>query len=411
MQTHLQRLILWLNDATTQSTDTESIRIRKFAAASIQFIGSISLLMWAVVFIALGYWTAAVINLISVGLVIINLAMFVWTKDLTRNVNSILGVTLIWAFALQSVLGGLFKSGFVSIWGVFCPLIASVLLSKRHTIFWLIAFVASFAVAAAFDPEISRLVSNVPSRFSITNGVMNVAVFAAILVGSNIYLVAQLDDARERSDHLLLNILPAPIAERLKRNPGTIADAHNEVTVLFADIVGFTQMSADAKPVDVVNMLNSLFSDFDGLATKHGLEKIKTIGDAYMVVGGLPAPRHDHTKAVAEMALDMLDVLQNRRAWNGEQIRLRVGINTGPVVAGVIGQHKFTYDLWGDTVNIASRMESNSMPNMIQVSEATYIKLNQFYQFEKRQPFDIKGKGQTTTYMLKGRIREAHVSH
>jgi class 3 adenylate cyclase len=287
------------------------------------------------------------------------------------------------------------------------PIFASALLDRRTALFWLGAFIMETMFLVTFDAESVRLAPPVPPAFSFMNSILNISIVSVIIVSVNLYLIAQLDDARERADNLLLNILPQPIAEQLKRAPGVIADGHPEVTVLFADIAGFTQLSAHAESKEVVNMLNAIFSDFDDLAAKHGLEKIKTIGDAYMVVGGLPTPRADHAEAVVEMARDMLKVLQRHRAWNGEPIRVRVGINTGPVVAGVIGRQKFIYDLWGDAVNTASRMESNGLVDAIQVTESTYQKLRERYQFEQREPMHIKGKGQMVTYLLKGRVNGA----
>jgi len=215
------------------------------------------------------------------------------------------------------------------------------------------------------------------------------------------YLVNEIDEARRQADTLLLNILPGPIADRLKHKPEAIADGYAEVTVLFADIVDFTRLSSQADPVEVVKMLNAIFSDFDDLAKQHGLEKIKTIGDAYMVAGGLLVTREDHCDAVVSFALDMLDRIKRHHAWNNESIHLRVGINTGPVVAGVIGQHKFIYDLWGDVVNTASRMESNGLVDVIQVTEAVKRKLTGKYTFEQREPMEIKGKGQMVAYLLR----------
>jgi adenylate cyclase len=213
----------------------------------------------------------------------------------------------------------------------------------------------------------------------------------------------QLQAEQEKSERLLLNILPAPIAELLKQGHNTIADSFGEVTVLFADIVDFTKLSAHISATELVNKLNEIFSAFDRLTRKHGLEKIKTIGDAYMVVGGVPVPRPDHAAAIAEMALDMQLAMAQFNAVSAEPFRIRIGINTGPVVAGVIGTHKFTYDLWGDTVNIASRMESQGIAGSIQVAPATYQLLRDMYQFEERGEIDVKGKGAMVTYWLTGR--------
>jgi PAS domain S-box-containing protein len=210
---------------------------------------------------------------------------------------------------------------------------------------------------------------------------------------------------QEQAERLLLNILPKVIAQRLKQLESTIADNFEEVTVLFADIVGFTELSARFPPAQVVELLNRIFSAFDELSDYYGLEKIKTIGDAYMVVGGLPTPRPDHAEATANMALDMQQVITKFNNQNNQTLSIRIGINTGPVVAGVIGIKKFSYDLWGDTVNIASRMESQGLPDKIQVTEFTYKKLQDNYLFEERGTIQVKGKGKMTTYFLSGKIK------
>lgn len=208
---------------------------------------------------------------------------------------------------------------------------------------------------------------------------------------------------QEKVERLILNILPAPIAERLKQNYTSIADHFEEVTVLFADIVGFTQLSAHISPTELVSNLNQIFSSFDKLADRHDLEKIKTIGDAYMVVGGLPMPRKDHAEAIAEMALDMQLELAKLSTKIGIDFKIRIGINTGPVVAGVIGLKKFIYDLWGDTVNTASRMESHGISGSIQVTEPTYLLLRHKYTFQERGIIHVKGKGDMIAYLLTGR--------
>jgi class 3 adenylate cyclase len=215
--------------------------------------------------------------------------------------------------------------------------------------------------------------------------------------------LADLAAEQEKSDHLLLNILPAPIAARLKQGEGTIADSFAEVTILFADIVNFTPMSADLPAVELVSLLNEIFSEFDRLSEQLGLEKIKTIGDAYMVGAGLPVERKDHARVVAEMALDMLDAIERFNRRHRSDLHMRIGINTGPVVAGVIGTRKFIYDIWGDAVNIASRMESQGVEGCIQVTENTWKHLQHDYLFEDRGLISIKGKGRMRTYMLRGR--------
>lgn len=216
---------------------------------------------------------------------------------------------------------------------------------------------------------------------------------------------------QEKSERLLLNILPAPIADRLKQGHQNIADGFAEVTILFADLVGFTQLASRKNPKELVDLLNQIFSAFDRLSEKHGLEKIKTIGDAYMVAGGLPDPKSHSAVDVAEMAIEMQQEMQNFRQLTGEDLHLRIGINTGPVVAGVIGTRKFIYDLWGDAVNIASRMESQGIPGCIQVTETTYILLKDQYRFKERGEIAIKGKGTMNAYLLLDQILTLSSAH
>jgi class 3 adenylate cyclase/CHASE3 domain sensor protein len=209
----------------------------------------------------------------------------------------------------------------------------------------------------------------------------------------------------DRAETLLLNILPPSIAERLKKHEGIIADEFADVTVLFADIVGFTQLSSAIPAEELVRLLDDVFSRFDSLVEAHGLEKIKTLGDAYMLAGGLPMPRPNHAEAVAEAALGMLKEIASFNAHHETSIRIRVGMNSGPVVAGVIGRKKFIYDIWGDTVNIASRMESTGLAGSIQVSEGCYQRLRSTYVFEDRGIIQVKGQGEMRTYLLKRRGR------
>ena len=216
----------------------------------------------------------------------------------------------------------------------------------------------------------------------------------------------ELRQEKERSEQLLLNILPAEIADRLMRTNESPAEHFEEATILFADIVGFTSISARIEPMQLVAGLNQIFSAFDQLTEKYGLEKIKTIGDAYMVVGGLPASRPDHCEAIANMALDMKAYMQDVENIFGEPLQIRIGINTGPVIAGVIGIKKFIYDLWGDAVNVASRMESHGKPGYIQVTDATYHKLQNKYLLELRGTIEVKGRGEMVTYWLLGRRGE-----
>jgi class 3 adenylate cyclase len=214
---------------------------------------------------------------------------------------------------------------------------------------------------------------------------------------------AELSEEKQTSERLLLNVLPAPIADRLKSGEGLIVDRFDAVSVLFADIVGFTALSSRVPPVQLVTMLNELFSTFDRLAEKHGLEKIKTIGDAYMVVAGIPQPVANHAHAIVHMALDMLMAVDDFAKQHASELTVRIGVHTGPVVAGVIGEKKFIYDLWGDTVNTASRMESHGVPGRIHVTASTQALLEDTFELEPRDPIEIKGKGRMQTYLVVGK--------
>jgi class 3 adenylate cyclase len=267
----------------------------------------------------------------------------------------------------------------------------------------------SLAVAGWFAgaPLLFRtLVDPEPLRRVLNDSVPDVVLFAAVLLlGEAVRTRRALASEQERSERLLLNVLPASIAARLKQTEGVIADGFSEVTVLFADLVDFTRRSQRITPEQVVATLNGLFTAFDQLAQQRGLEKIKTVGDAYMVAGGLPDPRPDHAEAMAEMALAMREEVTRHPDPGGQPLAVRIGIDTGPVVAGVIGTTKFSYDLWGDTVNTASRMESSGVPGRIQVTARTYQRLKDSYRFKRRGAIPVKGKGDIVTYFLVGRAK------
>jgi class 3 adenylate cyclase len=266
--------------------------------------------------------------------------------------------------------------------------------------------VAGLFVVAGVGVGYQALAPSQPALQVLGDVTRDTVLFAAVLLlGEAVRTRRALQREEERSERLLLNVLPAPIAARLKQHEDVIADGFAEVTVLFADLVDFTRRSQRGSPQQVVQVLDELFSAFDQLTRRQGLEKIKTIGDAYMVAGGLPEPRPDHAQAVADLALAMQVEVARRTDPSGQPLQVRIGLDTGPVVAGVIGQYKFSYDLWGDTVNTASRMESSGVPGCIQVTERTYRRLRDGYRFEPRGPIQVKGKGEMITWFLVGRAR------
>ena len=268
--------------------------------------------------------------------------------------------------------------------------------------------IAGLFVVAGIGVGYQALAPHQPALQVLGDVTRDIVLFAALLLlGEAVRTRRALTLEQERSEGLLLNILPAPIATRLKQHEDVIADGFAEVTVLFADLVDFTRRSQRSSPQQVVQVLDELFSAFDQLTRRQGLEKIKTIGDAYMVAGGLPDPRSDHAQAVAEMALAIREEIARRSDPSGQPLQVRIGIDTGPVVAGVIGSDKFSYDLWGDTVNTASRMESTGVPGCIQVTDRAYRRLRDGYRFERRGPVQVKGKGKMVTYFLVERTNDA----
>ena len=257
--------------------------------------------------------------------------------------------------------------------------------------------------AQEIDRAQSQIIrTNDSSRVLLMLAVVGAIIVAGVIAQLFFSALKTLQAEQEKSEQLLLNILPMPIANRLKQQEQTIADDFPSATVLFADIVGFTELSGEISPIELVEILNVIFSEFDYLAEKHSLEKIKTIGDAYMVVGGLPTPNLFHAEAIARMALDMLETINQFARETGKDFQIRIGINTGPVIAGVIGTKKYIYDLWGDTVNIASRMESQGLPGKIQVTAAAYDLLKDSFNLESRGLIDVKGKGKMECYLLIG---------
>jgi class 3 adenylate cyclase len=280
--------------------------------------------------------------------------------------------------------------------------------SARHAILITLLFLTSYVVLLFLYANVAP-VDPPPAAFArlVKVGLFTEVMFALLgIVGwshwQTLLTDRKLDDEHARSERLLRNVLPDRIAERLKDGPSTVADRFDDVTVLFADIVGFTPLSATLAPERVVELLNQVFTRFDELAAHHRVEKIKTIGDAYMVVAGLPEARNDHAEAGAQMALDMRAAIAEVGLTIGYTLRIRIGLCSGPAVAGVIGIQKFAYDLWGDTVNTAARMESHGAPGEIQVTESTYQLLRERYVFEDRGMIDVKGKGPMRTYFLQG---------
>jgi len=308
-------------------------------------------------------------------------------------------------------LGGFINSSAVILWSLFSPLLALLLSEPRSAWRWFILYALSVILSAFLQPYV-RLENNLSPQVILIFFVMNIVGVSSIAFVLLYYFVGQKAKAmqllrleQEKSESLLLNVLPKEIALTLKDNQNnghTIAEQFEAVSILFADVVGFTPLSAVLAPADMVDLLNNVFSHFDTLVAKYGLEKIRTIGDNYMVASGVPQPRPDHARALALMALEMCAATNNPSIQTGRRLQFRIGLNCGAVVAGVIGRQKFHYDIWGDAVNIASRMESHGVPGKIQITRAIYDLLKDEFVCVPRGKIKVKGKGEMETWYLEG---------
>ena len=363
-------------------------------------------IIWVGTYWLLGLPQAAAIPFAYQIASLASLTLFARTKSYPFFRFSQAAMMTLLPFLLQWTLGGYIASSAVSLWALVAAIGTLFFFTAEGSIPWFVAFLGLTLLSGLIEPIVSQNPATIPEVIRTAFFVLNVTGVALTAYLMLQFAVRARDEALARSEGLLLNVLPKAIAERLKREPGVIAEAHEEVTVLFADVVDFTPLTERTEPARVVGLLDEIFSAFDALAARHGLEKIKTIGDAYMVAAGLPEPRPDHAEAMAEMALDMVDVINQLSEPLGFDLAIRVGIDSGPVIAGVIGRHKFIYDLWGDTVNTASRMESHGLSGRVQVSEATYRRLCDRYEFEDRGEIELKGKGPRRAYLLVGREAE-----
>jgi guanylate cyclase len=321
--------------------------------------------------------------------------------------NSIFAFGLFTVLILHFSIGGFTGSKSLS-WGLIVPILALLSSKPRDGEPWFISFIVLVAIAGIADPILY------PDQITLARSLSQFA-FSLITVALIVYLVLVyfvrhknraydlLGMEQEKSERLLLNILPEEVAETLKSGKTTIAERYESTSVLFADFVNFTPMSAEMDPEEMVDLLNEIFSDFDALVEKFDLEKMATIGDCYMVVSGAPRRRDDHARAVAELALEMRDYLEKRPAYNGRSVDFRIGINSGPIIAGVIGKQKFQYDVWGDVVNTASRMESSGIPGEIQIAKGAYELLRGDFDCEPRGKIEIKGKGVLETWLITGK--------
>jgi adenylate cyclase len=330
---------------------------------------------------------------------------------------------LFFPFVLQWSMGNFVSSSGVVMWGLLAPVTAVLLYSARESIPWFIAYVVLIAATTLAESMAGTTMRLTPAQMRAGEIIFAVNFVA---VSSLVYFLlryaavegeksraraaeahALLKEEQTRSERLLRNILPGSVADRLKADSGTIADGFPDVTVMFADIVNFTETAEGMSPNAIFGMLNKIFSSFDALADEYRLDKIKTIGDAYMVAGGMRDGEDGYTEGVIDMALAMRDILANDPEINERNMQIRIGIATGPVVAGVVGKRKFIYDLWGDTVNIANRITTEGAPGMIQVDVVSWRRLKDKFEFEPPRTVLLKGKGETQVYRVVGRKAES----
>jgi adenylate cyclase len=403
----------WLRRLTelgSLPSDGEELRLRKAVLVLSASLMATLACIWVGTYAALGLWLSAAIPFAYQLASAASIFTFARTRRFHLFRVSQLLMSLLFPFALQWSLGGFAASSAVALWAFACPVGALLFIGTRQAAPWFLAFVALVVFSGLIDPALAEGAPKIPEGVVVSFFVLNflgVCTTAYVLlqyfVRARERALAELEVERSKSERLLLNVLPASVATRLKESDEVIADGYGAATVLFADIVGFTPRAQELAPVETVALLDRIFAGWDGLAARYDVEKIKTIGDAYMVAAGLPSERQDHAEAIADMALEMGGEAARCAGEGDPPLEVRIGIDTGPVVAGVIGRAKFTYDLWGDTVNTASRMESHGVSGAIQVTERVYERLRERYEMRRRGTIEIKGKGLMTTYLLLGR--------
>jgi adenylate cyclase len=403
------RVLAYLAGIGADPQDDDDTRAGKALLVLISVLILPIALLWSALYLAFGSpvgWVPLVYAAILLTIIVV--------FSRTRNFGMFLRVNqaaILFAPTLSMApLGGFLDAGGVGLWGILAPLGALVFSEVRSAVRWYAAFVVVFLGSGIAGALLGPVSPTVPEWFTSTMLALNVTVggtivftLLAVFAGQRRDAVAALRTEQARSESLLLNILPRSIAERLKAETRTIADQFSSASILFADVADFTPLAERLPPAKVVALLDHLFSHFDVLAERYDVEKIKTIGDCYMVAAGVPAPRPDHARALALMALDMQKAMRSVDEVGHLGLELRVGINSGPVVAGVIGRKRFLYDLWGDAVNTASRMESHGTSGRIQITTATKELLSDEFAYEPRGSIPVKGKGDIEAWYLVGR--------
>jgi adenylate cyclase len=386
--------------------DTAEVRLKKRILVPSMSLIMLATAAWGGTYLFFGEILSGLISLVYS---VITLASLLWIHH-TRRIQAVLLSQLLMGlfapFLHTLLLGGFSESSAVFLWSLMSPLAAIVFFKGRQVLLWWGAYLGLLLVAGLMQPYIQTS-NQLPQLLKFALFVMNIGVVSSIVVLMLRYFIRKRDEAyqlvaveQQKSERLLLNILPREIATELKNEHHTIAKQYDSASILFADLVGFTTLTASLAPVEMVNLLNQIFSHFDTLVEIYDVEKIRTIGDNYMVAAGVPRPCEDHAHRLAHIALGMQAYTSSLEHINGKPIHFRIGINSGPVIGGVIGRRKFVYDIWGDAVNIASRMESQGVPGKIQITQATYELVKDAFVCERHGSIQVKGRGEMETYYL-----------
>jgi adenylate cyclase len=387
--------------------DTADERFRKRLLVGVAVIILPVALVWGYLYWVVGEHEVALTPWAYATGSAISLAVFARTRNFAFLRTAQLLLILV-APALGTVmLGGLDESSSVILWSLLAPLGAVAFDRPSRAWPWFAAFIATIALALALSEVVRPNGADLPNGFVRTFDVLNIVVVSLVAMLLLVTFARGRDTAQARVETLLLNVLPAEVAQRLQSDPNSIADHFDDASILFADVVDFTPLANRLDPREVVGLLDRLFTTFDELVDRYDVEKIKTIGDCYMVAAGVPRQRPDHAHALAGLALEMRECAKRCLPDGADHdLRLRIGISSGPVVAGVIGRRRFLYDLWGDTVNMASRMESHGTPDEIQVTRSTFELLRDDFIIEPIGLVEVKGKGEVETWRLVGPVND-----
>jgi adenylate cyclase len=384
-------------------SDTADERFRKRLLVGVALVILPIGFLWGCLYWAVGEHGVALTPWAYVTGSAISLAVFARTKNFASLRTAQLLLILLAPAAGTVMLGGVRESSGVILWSLFAPLGAVAFDRPVRAWPWFAGFVATVLVALVLSEVVRPDGADLPEGFVRTFDVLNIVVVSFVAMLLLVTFARGRDIAQARVEALLLNVLPADVAQRLQSDPHSIADHFDDVSILFADVVDFTPLSSRLDAREVVGLLDRLFTSFDELVDRYEVEKIKTIGDCYMVAAGVPRERPNHARALAALALEMRECAKRRLPGrDGQDLRLRIGISSGPVVAGVIGRRRFLYDLWGDTVNMASRMESHGTPDEIQITRSTWELLDGHFVTERIGLVDVKGKGKIETWRLVG---------